>query len=563
MTRHLRHIVVGLLLVVAWLGAAADGTVRLKNYDIWKDLPSERLMEMGLRFGMQDRADSALLCFNIIVNRHYTNNNQDITDLELTARAMDKLGQLYSFYYIDYNKAHKYLLQAEKIATKNRFLSVLSSVYNNLANIYVIKCTYNDDDSYDEHTLQLTKKAFETALEAKNPMMILCIAGNMAHIAEDSTCMEVLREDINMFLHYQIPDSLSKYSYVKDHCQAIIEKYKGNYEKAEMLLDKAYNNVYDENRHNFEIIKLGILENKYHLYLHQGLNHKALDILQSYIKFGKDYDDHHMLFAAYQSLSEYYHNIKKDSITGDRYELLAHREKDIVLNQNKLLDAEKAEFLFQLDEINAKMQELAYRQKLTKYTAWGIAAITLIILGFLYLLWRRYRQEQEKNRKLYENNLMLLAAEEERRQQIIEEQQAPKYQSHQVEEGELSDLLHRILYVMETSEEIYDNNFSLDRLAELIDANSRYYVSQVLNEHYHQSFPDMVNDYRIREACRRINDHEHYSQFTVQAIAESVGFGSYPNFVTNFKKFTGLTPSAYRKQGRKPVSASTSDPKSP
>lgn len=554
MKRCVRHIVLWLLLV-AWLGAAADGTGRLKNYDIWKDLPSERLMEMGLRFGMQDRADSALLCFNIIVNRHYTNNNQDITDLELSARAMDKLGQLYSFYYIDYNKAHKYLLQAEKIATKNRFLSVLSSVYNNLANIYVIKCTYNDDDSYDEHTLQLTKKAFETALEAKNPMMILCIAGNMAHIAEDSTCMEVLREDINMFLHYQIPDSLSKYSYVKDHCQAIIEKYKGNYEKAEMLLDKAYNNVYDENRHNFEIIKLGILENKYHLYLHQGLNHKALDILQSYIKFGKDYDDHHMLFAAYQSLSEYYHNNKKDSITGDRYELLAHREKDIVLNQNKLLDAEKAEFLFQIDEINAEVQELTARQRLTRTIAWTVAAFTLIVLVLLYLLWRRYRQVQENHRRLYENNLALLAVDDERRKLLLEyaaklDAEPAKYQSHQMDEGEQSDLLHRIFYVLETSEEIYDNDFSLERLAELVEARSSKYVSQVLNEHYHQSFTSVVNDYRIREACRRINDREHYGHLTVEGIAQSVGFKSYPNFVNNFKKFTGLTPSAYRKQSK-------------
>jgi len=34
MTRRLRHIVVWLLLLVPWLGATADGTGRLKNYDI-------------------------------------------------------------------------------------------------------------------------------------------------------------------------------------------------------------------------------------------------------------------------------------------------------------------------------------------------------------------------------------------------------------------------------------------------------------------------------------------------------------------------------------------------
>ena len=129
-----------------------------------------------------------------------------------------------------------------------------------------------------------------------------------------------------------------------------------------------------------------------------------------------------------------------------------------------------------------------------------------------------------------------------------------------MEEGEQSDMLHRIFYVMETNEEVYQDSFTLDRLAELVEAGSRYYVSQVLNDYYHQSFPEMVNDYRIREACRRINDREHYDQFTVQAIAQSLGFKSYPNFVSNFKKFTGLTPSAYRKQGKAgPVSEPTAD----
>ena len=103
---------------------------------------------------------------------------------------------------------------------------------------------------------------------------------------------------------------------------------------------------------------------------------------------------------------------------------------------------------------------------------------------------------------------------------------------------------------METSDEVYQENFSLDRLTQLVDVKSPNYVSQVLNEHYDHTFKEMLNDYRIREACRRINDRDHYSQLTVQAIAQSVGFGSYPNFVTNFKKFTGLTPSAYRKQSK-------------
>ena len=71
MTRRLKHIVVGLFLVVVWLGAAANGTVRLKNYDIWKDLPTNKLCEMGRRYFDDNNVDSALVCYTIVANRYY------------------------------------------------------------------------------------------------------------------------------------------------------------------------------------------------------------------------------------------------------------------------------------------------------------------------------------------------------------------------------------------------------------------------------------------------------------------------------------------------------------
>lgn len=549
MTRRLRHIVVWLLLLVAWLGAAADGTVRIKNYDIWKDLPTKTLMEMGGRFYNECKADSALMCYNIVTNRYYTDSSKDNNQLEMYVRAMNQLGILYTIFYPDYEKAHKYLLQAEKIAKDNHYLSVLSAVYGNLSNLYHIGCIYSNNGNLDDRTISTNHLAFETAIESNDPAKIITAAFNVAYVSDDSVGIQVFRKDLKWFLNYTIPDSLKHQEYVKYFCRGALEESEEHYETALQWYEKALAYVYHENARVMDISRNVILTHKgnVHIKLHQ--DQKALDIVYGFIKQAKANNDSHGLYGAYLSLSEFYHYVKKDSILGDRYELLALREKDIVQNKNKLLDSEKTEFLFQIDEINAEVQALATKQRMTKMIAWGITAVTIIIVGLLYLLWRKYKQEQEKNRKLYENNIALLAAEEERRQQVIEAEQN-KYQSHQMEEGEQSDLLHRILYIMETSDEVYQENFSLDRLTQLVDVKSPNYVSQVLNEHYDHTFKEMLNDYRIREACRRINDREHYSQFTVQAIAQSVGFGSYPNFVTNFKKFTGLTPSAYRKQGK-------------
>lgn len=528
-------------------------TSQLKNYDIWRDLPSKTLLKMGGRFYDMIQPDSALVCYNIVANRYYTNKSSNERDLKMMATAMNQLGILYTYYFIDYEKAHRNLLQAKKIAQDNHFTSLQSSICNNLGNIYLIDSSTTGNGSPNRCTIEMYRQAFETALGANLPEKVITAAINMAYIADDSVALSVLGNDIKQFLNYPIPDSLRQYAYAKDYCLAVLEQDKGNLETALAYYDKTLKQVNHKNARTAEIIKGGITNAIIRLHIKMHQDQKALDLINDFIDQSKKDNNHHTLFVYYLALSEYYHNVKKDSVTGDRYELMASREKDITLNQNKLLDAEKAEFLFQIDEINADVQELTARQRMTKTIAWTVASFTLIVLVLLYLLWRRYRQVQENHRQLYENNLALLAVDDERRKLLLDyaaklDVEPVKYQSHQMEEGEQSDLLHRILYVMETSDEIYDNDFSLERLAQLVEARSSKYVSQVLNEHYHQSFTSVVNDYRIREACRRINDPEQCGQLTVEGIAQSVGFKSYPNFVKNFKMFTGLTPSAYRKQ---------------
>ena len=102
---------------------------------------------------------------------------------------------------------------------------------------------------------------------------------------------------------------------------------------------------------------------------------------------------------------------------------------------------------------------------------------------------------------------------------------------------------------MENNPEIFTPDFSLERLAML--SQSRYkYVSQVINEHYGQNFNNFLNSYRIKEACKRMGDIEHYGNYTIEAISESVGFKSRSTFVTSFKRITGLTPSQYQQLAR-------------
>lgn len=106
-------------------------------------------------------------------------------------------------------------------------------------------------------------------------------------------------------------------------------------------------------------------------------------------------------------------------------------------------------------------------------------------------------------------------------------------------------LLDAIIDVMENSTEFCSSDFSLARLASLVGSNSKY-VSLVINDTFHKTFKNYVNDYRIRLACLRMADTGTYGSYTLNAIAESVGFKSYTTFVELFRKVVGITPSMYK-----------------
>jgi len=92
-------------------------------------------------------------------------------------------------------------------------------------------------------------------------------------------------------------------------------------------------------------------------------------------------------------------------------------------------------------------------------------------------------------------------------------------------------------------------DFSLDRLAGMIGSNSRY-VSEAINDGYGKNFRTFLNEYRVREAMRRLSDSERYGNYTIKAVAESVGFKSQAHFIAVFTKLTGMKPSVYQKISR-------------
>ncbi len=110
-------------------------------------------------------------------------------------------------------------------------------------------------------------------------------------------------------------------------------------------------------------------------------------------------------------------------------------------------------------------------------------------------------------------------------------------------------LLHDIGEAMKDSRNFCNPDFSLSMLAQAVDSNTTY-VSQAINTSYNKNFRTILNEYRIKEAMKRMKDIATYGNYSIQGISESVGFKSASNFIAAFKKMTGMTPSLYQKLSR-------------
>jgi AraC-like DNA-binding protein len=119
-----------------------------------------------------------------------------------------------------------------------------------------------------------------------------------------------------------------------------------------------------------------------------------------------------------------------------------------------------------------------------------------------------------------------------------------RYQSSSLKETEKSNYITQLEKLMSDEKPFLQNDLRLHHLAELLQVKS-HHLSQLINQHYQCSFFDFVNQYRVEAAKKLI---QQSPKATLLEIAFDAGFNNKTSFVNAFKKFTGQTPSSFRKQ---------------
>ncbi len=90
-----------------------------------------------------------------------------------------------------------------------------------------------------------------------------------------------------------------------------------------------------------------------------------------------------------------------------------------------------------------------------------------------------------------------------------------------------------------------DPNVTLGVLSDNIGAPP-HKISEVLSKYMDTSFYDLINKHRVEDIKKAIQDPA-LSHLTILSIAYDLGYNSKSTFNAAFRKFTGMTPSAFKK----------------
>lgn len=509
-------------------------------YQTWEHMTSRQLLDQGFDYMERDEHyDSMAVCYSIVANRYYEHPDDEETQKNAIL-AFNSLGFIYRVFYHEYPKSYSQYLIAKKIATDNHLDEILPEINLNIVNLNRSRYVLEANDGYRDTLISQYREVFYDAIDKGIYSVITLCMMNIVSLANEDSLEHTIVNEMDTFDRIVFPpeEQTPQYRYAQIQLRGARKFMQKDYEGA---LD-VYEGLLD-----MEVVKNRTIQ-EVHEFNYHVMRATAFMVMKRYDdmmgeinvmeRLGRTSKTPECIMSAYHAKLQFYDKLVPHPDSCKKYQLEYLLMKDSLLNRKKLNTLKETEFLFQLNVANEQIrtQIVEQRTQRTVMRVVGAVAVLLALVGLV--LWRSFRSVKRKNEQLYEKNLELLDAMQEKKEM------KQKYQGVYMSDETKETLLQKIISVMETDDGIYDADFSLSRLAGLVGAD-HHYVSQVINEKQDHNFAALLNHYRISEACRRMNDVEHYGHLTIEAIAAGVGFRSRSYFVKVFKEQTGLTPSSY------------------
>ena len=511
---------------------------------------------------LHDQIDSAMLCANIQASK-YGKGNLKTDALEACCAAFRYMGLQSLVYFNNYQLAAENLLKAEQIADKHQFIiraqlandkAILAARQNDLENNFAFnkgvmdsftKACYLSIDQLKNKNNELNRIVMETTVP------------NLLYFAIKFDKAQDVAKEVEAYREAQKRYGTSC-NVAEVFCNAVENYNAGNYDKAFEALQTPINRPKFFSEQDRIQAQVAVKLAQYAVLVKSGKRAQALSLLLQHVQFLRE---NGMTFEQLETLQLIWQHYEKDGnkAMADKCALLYYITKDEFINKSKAGKVDQAKLNLELEQTRDRISEMSYRQRMQAIVLWSAIIIALLALALLGVLWVNYRKTKRTNRLLYEKNIALLSEGKELLPAATVSPAptptpaVPARASEKPTSGKPTqadhDLMEKVIEVMETTDEVYSEKFSLFRLAELIGTNPKY-VSRAINTCGRRNFNVLLNEYRVKEACHRLMDAEKYGGYTIEAIANSVGFKSRSNFAAVFRDIVGITPSAFQKLTR-------------
>lgn len=530
-----------LLALAALVLAAYSGCSSPQNvYSQFRGLSVDQVARRGYDHLVGGAADSAIIYFASLT----ASPQLGATDRQLNTaagylcRAADRIAETTH----DYSQAFEYLLTARDMAENVGNDSLVNEADFRIAGISYI---YQD---YDK-SRQMIRECFDRAVAGSQQAMALKTLLNMlARSFVEEKGYTALSPQLARLDSLHIKPT-SQARFVQLFRQAAKECEDDDLEASLATLGRCMSHIdatWDDGQSRYVVETLRAV-------IYRSLGHygKAIECIRN---FGSDADDPEKRFRIYNGLWHCY-DLMGNGDSAHYYMERRYEVMDSAFGVSRYGSLRNMELRGQMESAARDYHILQVRSDLHLAMFWLAVAFLLVVAAMSWRLYNQHRRLLARNAELYRQYQARRDSEE----RLMKAAQAAqggdkpgeksKYAASALSQQEMMDISAHCRQVLEQGEEVYDAEFKIERLAEMVGV-PKYRVSQAINGALGQNFGTFVADLRVRRACAMLTDPDTARRQTIEAIAEGVGFRSRTYFVTVFKRVTGLTPTEYQRAAK-------------
>jgi AraC-like DNA-binding protein len=196
-----------------------------------------------------------------------------------------------------------------------------------------------------------------------------------------------------------------------------------------------------------------------------------------------------------------------------------------------------------LNKIKDESNKIIASKNYFKFSLYSILVLLAIVVFSFYYYYKHQKEKHYRFLKIIQN-LKKSKNKEANSIQLNTTETELETQSKQPIDEELIEKIAIGLKKLEQKQTFLEPNFKLAFVAKKLNTNTAY-LSQYFNQVMQKTFSEYTQELRIHYVLQKLKDAPYFRKYTLQAIAEEVGYKDAKTLVRVFKKQTGLSPNYY------------------